>query len=178
MEEKENTEREEKIPRRHDFDTFVSQLQSHIESEEKAVFSEKVIAEYQNPHNVGRMIHPDGFGIIDGWCGDSMEIYLLMGTCDDTDTPVEPLKPEKITIVATSFMTDGCGASTACGSIVARMAEGRSVESALHISQEDVVKALDGLPKENLHCATLAAATLKKALRNYLSSRSIHGTVQ
>ena len=62
-----------------------------------------------------------------------------------------------------SFITDGCGPSLACGSMAACLAEGKRVEDAAGLRQQDILKALGGLPEESEHCALLAANTLKAA---------------
>ena len=40
------------------------------------------------------------------------------------------------------------------------------------ISQQDVLDALGGLPDESVHCALLAANTLKQAVQDYLAFRN------
>jgi len=137
-------------------DNLVNSLQSEIDRSEEEVFSKKTISEFRNPFKVGHMADSDGLAVIQGWCGDSMEIYLkIQGQGSDAR------------ITDTRFMTDGCGASIACGSTATRLAHGRTVDETLEISKEDIIEALNGLPEENLHCATLASETLKKALRKY-----------
>ena len=85
-----------------------------------------------------------------------MEIYLKV-------------RDDKITNA--SFWTDGCGPSIASGSMVTELAKGKTVLEARRISKQDVLDALDGLPEESLHCALLAADTLKEAIKDYLASR-------
>ena len=68
-----------------------------------------------------------------------------------------------------SFWTDGCGPSIASGSMVTELAKGKSVSEAQKITQQDVLDALGGLPEDNLHCALLAANTLKEAIKDYLA---------
>jgi nitrogen fixation NifU-like protein len=63
-------------------------------------------------------------------------------------------------------MTDGCGPTVACGSMLTRMVEGASLEQAGDICPKDLLDALDGLPKERQHCAELAVNTLQNALFN------------
>jgi len=63
-----------------------------------------------------------------------------------------------------SFMTDGCGPTVACGSMVTKMAQGRSLAEAAAIEAAEVLLSLDGLPAEHVHCATLAVNTLHEAL--------------
>ena len=66
-----------------------------------------------------------------------------------------------------SFMTDGCGPTVACGSMISKMITGRKPQEVEKITPEDLITALDGLPEENLHCAKLAIDTLGEALRKY-----------
>jgi nitrogen fixation NifU-like protein len=117
----------------------------------RAVYSDKVIQEFHNPKNVGRMPAPDACGIVHGWCGDTMEVYLR-------------LDGERIE--EASFMTDGCGPTVACGSMLTQMATGMSLAEAAKIEPEDLIAILDGLPEENLHCAELAVNTLREAIAN------------
>ena len=44
-------------------------------------------------------------------------------------------------------MTDGCGATIASGSMVTKLAKGKSAGEAQKISQQDVLNALGGLPE-------------------------------
>ncbi|MCK4613225.1 MAG: iron-sulfur cluster assembly scaffold protein, partial [Thermoplasmata archaeon] len=65
------------------------------------------------------------------------------------------------------FMTDGCGPSIACGSMLTQMVKEKDVWDIEKITNKDLVYALEGLPDENLHCAKLAVDTLKEALRSW-----------
>ena len=141
-----------KDKKKDDFDRFIEEVQSQIIEEEKAIYSKKVIKEYNNPKNAGRMPHPDAFGIVNGSCGDTMEMYLK-------------IQDEKVSEI--TFMTDGCGATIACGSMLTSMVKGKSIADTMGITKDDLINALDGLPKDNLHCAALAVGTLRKALRAY-----------
>ena len=132
-----------------DFDKMMEKIQNEVYEQERMIFSDRVIKEYNNPKNIGKMAQPDAFATLTGWCGDTMEIYLKM----DHDI-----------VKDISFMTDGCGATIACGSILTSMVKGKSVEEVKAIADNDLVTALDGLPEENLHCAHLAIITLEKAL--------------
>ena len=132
----------------------VGEIQKLIDAEEEKIFSKKVIRECRNPQNIGRMTEPEGFGIVTGPCGDTMEFYINI---------------ENGRIGDIRFMTDGCGASIACGSMTTRLARGKTVEEVMKITSRNILDALDGLPEKNIHCARLAADTLQKALRKYLN---------
>jgi len=131
---------------------MVEELQQQIIEQARAVYSDKVVEEFYNPRNLGRMPEPDARGIVHGWCGDTMEIYLR-------------LNGERIREIA--FMTDGCGPSVACGSMLTAMVQGMSLEEAGEIKPQDLLAALDGLPEESVHCAELAVSTLQEAILNW-----------
>ncbi len=135
-----------------DFDRFVDDLQQQIIEQARAVYSDKVIEAFYNPQNVGRMAEPDACGIVHGWCGDTMEIYLR-------------LNGERIE--QATFMTDGCGPTVACGSTLTTMVQGLSLQEAGRITPEDLLEALGGLPEESAHCAELAVNTLREAIAGW-----------
>ena len=51
--------------------------------------------------------------------------------------------------------------------MVSEMAKGKTLQEAKSINNKSVAKALDGLPKEKLHCSNLGAEALAKAIENY-----------
>jgi nitrogen fixation NifU-like protein len=135
-----------------EIDKFVEQLQGEITEEEKATFSGIVIDRFMNPRNLGGILEPDGYARITGICGDTLEIYL---------------KIRDENIAECLFLTDGCGPTIACGSIVTELASGKNIQEAKGISQDIVLEACGGLPESHTHCAMLAAYTLGEAIREY-----------
>jgi nitrogen fixation NifU-like protein len=134
-----------------DFDRLVEELQRQVLEDARTVYSDKVIEAFYNPKNLGRMPEPDGKGVMKGWCGDTMEIYLR-------------LDGERIE--EASFISGGCGPSVACGSTLTTMVHGMSLGEASGIRPEDLLKALDGLSDESVHCAELTVSTLREAIAN------------
>ena len=128
-------------------------LQEEISRNMTKVYSEKTLLYAQNPVNMGRMNDPTGAAWIKGICGDTIEIYLI-------------IKDNRI--IDTSFFTDGCGVTVACGSVITELAKNKTIESALSISPKSVIDSLENLPRENIHCAILAVSTLHKAIADYL----------
>ena len=135
-----------------DFDEFVADLQMEIDEQTRTIYSPTVIEEAYNPRNVGRMPDADAHGLVHGWCGDTMEFYLRL---------------EGDTIRQATFMTDGCGPTLACGSMLTAMLHGMSLDDASMIKPDELIEALDGLPEESLHCAELAVSTLQNAIFNW-----------
>ena len=95
---------------------------------------------------------PDGYGKRTGECGDTVEMFLTV-------------RGDRVASV--SFDTDGCMSTNACANTVAEFAEGKSLEKAWEITSEDVIKYLETLPPENIHCAELAVGAFYLALANY-----------
>jgi len=137
-----------------DFDKMVDQLQEEVLSDMRKVYSEEVIENFLQPKNVGIIKDAEGYGKFTGPCGDTMEMYLKV-------------KDKKI--YDAKFMTDGCGTTIACGSMVTSLSMGKSISEAMGITDKDILNKLGGLPEANIHCSVLAANTLKKAIRNYLA---------
>ena len=133
------------------WDRVVAELQREIEEKERALYSARVLEQARNPENLGRMEAPDAHAIITGWCGDTMEIYLRLNGN---------------TIQEATFLTDGCGPSVACGSMLTTMVQGMALNTANRIDPADLILALDGLPEESAHCAELAVNTLRQAIDN------------
>ena len=135
-----------------DFETLMKEMQRKIEYDEETVFSKKVIIEYRTPSNFGAIENPDAVGMIKGPCGDTMKIML---------------KIENGRVVDVRFLTDGCGTSIACGSMLTKIIHGKTFDEASAITSEDLNDALDGLPEDHVHCTVLAVNTLRKAIKNY-----------
>ena len=143
------------------FDWFVDELQEEIIERERALYSARAIEEAHNPKNLGRLPAPDACAIVQGWCGDTVEIYLML---------------EEKKIKQATFMTDGCGPSVACGSKLTTMVHGMSLAEAGRIKPEDLIIALEGLPDESVHCAELAVSALQKAIAERDLSRHAQTT--
>jgi nitrogen fixation NifU-like protein len=70
------------------------------------------------------------------------------------------------------FQTDGCGTTVVCGSVATELAVGKSLIEALGVvSAAEILRILGGLPESDVHCAQLAAETLRRALADYLSQK-------
>jgi len=135
-----------------DFEALIADIERKKHEEERKIYSERTLKEAYNPRNVGKLAEPSGSARVTGPCGDTMQIDIRV---------------EAGRICDCKFITDGCGASIACGSVVTELAKGKRIEEALEITAKDVLKLLGGLPSENVHCATLAVNTLRAAINDY-----------
>jgi nitrogen fixation NifU-like protein len=117
------------------------------------MYSKTVMDHFKSPRNVGVIKDADGLGEVGNpLCGDMMTIYLKIA-----DDRIDDIK----------FQTFGCGAAIAVSSMLTEMAKGKSLEDAKKISNKDVADALEGLPKNKLHCSNLGADALHLAINNY-----------
>ncbi|MFZ2070255.1 MAG: iron-sulfur cluster assembly scaffold protein [Halobacteriota archaeon] len=133
-------------------DELVASIEETISKEESEIYTEKTIEEAYNPKNAGELINPDGAARITGPCGDTMQIHI---------------KVEGDRIMNSKFITDGCGASIACGSVVTEMVKDKTIEEAFKVEDKDILSILGRLPEESLHCPVLAVNTLRAALEDY-----------
>jgi len=67
-------------------------------------------------------------------------------------------------IEAARFLAYGCPATLACGSALAEMLEGMTIEDALKLERKEIVDAVGGLPSRKQHAAALAIETLRAAI--------------
>jgi len=113
---------------------------------------------FQNPHNQGSLVKPDGVGEVGNIrCGDIMKIYIDV---DKNEKGEEYLKDVK-------FETLGCAAAIAASSVLTDLAKGRTLDEALAITKDDIVKVLENVPPLKYHCSILAEEGLKKAIEEY-----------
>jgi len=137
-----------------DVDKFAQELQKQIMEQIRKRYSETVIDHWQNPRNFRKIENPDGHAKVKGPCGDTMEMYL---------------KTDKENISECGFQTDGCGTTIVCGSVATELVLNKSFIQALGlVSADEILKRLGGLPQSDVHCAQLAAETLRRALADYL----------
>lgn len=122
------------------------------------MYSEKVMDNFSNPQNVGVIEDADGIGEVGNpVCGDMMTFYIKVN-----DDKLEDVK----------YKTFGCVAAIAVSSQVSEMVKGKSIEEAKQLTKQAVAEALDGLPKEKMHCSNLGAEALGEAIKDYEAKKA------
>ena len=117
------------------------------------MYTEKVMDHFSNPRNVGTIEDADGVGEVGNpVCGDMMTFYIKV-------------KEDRIDDI--KYKTFGCVAAIAVSSKVSEMIKGKTLDEAKTISKKAVAEALDGLPKEKMHCSNLGAEALTEAITDY-----------
>jgi len=135
------------------FEAAVAKIQQEVFSDVRRAFGDVGFERWRKTRYHGRMNDADSFARIRGACGDTMEIYL---------------KFRDGVVQKATYFTDGCGSSALCGSFAAELAMGRNPDEVCRITGADVLKELGTFPKDEEHCAALAAETLQEALHQYM----------
>lgn len=123
------------------------------------MYTKEVMDHFEHPRNVGEIENADGIGKVGNpKCGDIMKMYIKV----DGDV-----------ISDVKFKTYGCGSAIATSSIATEMIKGHTIEDALKLSNQAVVKALGGLPAHKIHCSVLAEQAIKAAIADYYTRQGI-----
>ncbi|VDM69162.1 unnamed protein product [Strongylus vulgaris] len=109
----------------------------------QANYHEKVIDHYENPRNVGSLDKNDpsvGTGIVGApACGDVMKLQIKVD--------------ENGKIIDAKFKTFGCGSAIASSSLATEWINGKTVDYAEKIKNDQIAKELC-LPPVKLHCSS------------------------
>lgn len=92
----------------------------------------------------------------DPGCGDYIELYL---------------KIENDRILKATAMVAGCPYAIATTSAFTELITGKSLDDAMMIDGDDVVKVLGELPKAKIHCSVMGPEALRNAAHNYIMAR-------
>jgi nitrogen fixation NifU-like protein len=100
------------------------------------MYNETVMSHFQSPQNVGAIPDASGVGEVGNViCGDILRVFVKI-----RDDRLDDVK----------YMTYGCAAAVASGSMMTTLARG-----------------MGGLPPEKVHCSNLAADALHRAIRDW-----------
>ncbi len=115
------------------------------------VYSPELLDHFQNPRNAGEVEAHDAIVQLENpACGDVLELTL---------------KLEGSRIADIRFRAKGCVPAMACGSAITELVKGKNVDEALHVSREDLLRKVGGLPQASAHASHLAMDTLAALLR-------------
>ena len=122
------------------------------------MYTDKVMENFKNPQNVGMVENANAvYKAGSPECGDIMEMSMRI---------------ENDVIVDIKFRTFGCAAAIASSSMATQLLKGKTVEEALKLRNDDVIKELGGLPPQKIHCSVLAEEAIKGAIESYRSQKS------
>jgi len=117
-------------------------------------FNQKILDHFTHPRNIGEIENPDGYARIgDPNCGDYIKVWIRV-------------KDE--TIVDFKYKVFGCWGAISTTSVVSELAIGKTLRQASHLSDDDVIKALGGIPENKQHCSLLGIQGLRAAIADFL----------
>lgn len=118
-------------------------------------YNEVVIDHFENPRNVGELSdsEADGFGLVgDPSCGDQMKLWITINAGR---------------VAKIAFKSFGCPGAIATSSMLTALAEGKTIEEAKCITDDDVIAALGGIPEKKRHCSLLGVRALQAAIGDW-----------
>ena len=122
-------------------------------------YNDLVIDHFTNPRNVGELENPDGRAVVgDPSCGDQMMVSIKI-----SDNRIVDIK----------FKSYGCPGAIATSSMMTELANGKTIEEAQTLTDDDVVIALGGIPEKKKHCSLMGVTGLQEALEDYLRKLTI-----
>lgn len=117
-------------------------------------YTDEVKQHFLAPKNVGEVENANATGEVGSLaCGDALKLTLKID--------------ENEIITDARFKTFGCASAIASSSVLTEIVKGMSLAEAAKVSNEDIAKALGGLPKEKMHCSVMGREALEAAIADY-----------
>ena len=113
-------------------------------------YTDTLLDHFRAPRGVGQVECPDAEAeVVSPVHGDSLRLTFA-------------IREHLVTEVR--FQCRGCVVAIASGSIATALLEGRTVRQALALTDEDVVRALGGVPEGRRECSVMVSQAVRQAL--------------
>jgi nitrogen fixation NifU-like protein len=121
------------------------------------LYSERVLAHYANPRNVGAVTDPSA--------------RALVKSPFDSDTVLVTLRIENNIVQEVKFKCMGCAVAIACSSMATEMVLGKPIEEAYALTEQAVAEALGGIPEYKMRCSNLAPTAIRNAIDDWRKTK-------
>jgi nitrogen fixation NifU-like protein len=119
-------------------------------------YTDVVVNHFRNPRNVGIVEGYNGKSITgDPECGDFLEVTIRI---DEKSYQLSSVR----------FRCQGCPAAIASSSMMTTLVHGKDINEVLDLTEEDILRALGGLPKGKEHCSVLGIQAIRDAIADSL----------
>ncbi|MEN6557699.1 MAG: iron-sulfur cluster assembly scaffold protein [Thermoguttaceae bacterium] len=118
--------------------------------------------------HLGEVENPDGLGEHGSLaCGDAIRFTFRVKR--------HPTDPTKDVITEARYLTFGCTSAIAASEALCAIIEQGCYTpiEALKITNQDIVKYLEGLPRQKIHCSVMGAEALEAAVFNWAQRRGV-----
>ncbi|MBM3790730.1 MAG: Fe-S cluster assembly protein NifU [Acidobacteria bacterium] len=118
--------------------------------------------------HLGEIEHPDGLGEHGSIaCGDAMRFTFRVRK--------HPSDPTQDVITEARYLTFGCTSAIASSEALCAIIEAGDYTpiGALQITNSDIVRYLEGLPEQKIHCSVMGAEALEAAVFNWAQRRGV-----
>lgn len=123
------------------------------------LYSKEIMKHFRHPRNIGEMKKYDGLGKVGNpICGDVLWLYIK----------IKKNKKGREIIEKASFSTFGCTVAIANSSLITTLVKEKTLEEAMKINKNDLLKRLKDVPPIKIHCSLLAVDALSEAIYDYL----------
>jgi len=113
-------------------------------------YSETLLDHFHHPRGAGEVQPADAEAVVASEAhGDALRLTFAI---------------EAGRLKTVRFQCRGCVVAIAAGSAATTLLEGRTTEEALALTDDDVIRALGGVPEGRRECSVLVARTVHKAL--------------
>lgn len=121
-------------------------------------YSRTVMERFQNPKNAGGMHGANAIGeVTKEGCTDITRLYLKI----DDNGYIENAR----------FKTFGCCASIASADLTCDLVKGKTIDEALRISNQEILKVLGDMPENKINCSIVAEESIHSAVEDYYKRR-------
>lgn len=117
-----------------------------------------IMERFKDPVNAGGMHGANAVGeVVKDHCNDMTRLYLKIN--------------DNNIIESARFKTFGCCASIVSADVTCDLVKGKTIEEALQITNEDVVRVMGELPANKEYCSVMAEETIRSAIEDYYKRR-------
>ena len=121
-------------------------------------YNRYIMERFQYPTNAGGMHGANAIGeVVKENCNDLTRLYLKIN--------------DNNVIESAKFKTFGCCASIVAADVTCDLVKGKTIEEALSITNDDVLKIMGELPDHKEYCSVMAEETIRSAIDDYYKKK-------